>query len=117
MIIGGQNAIQSIRCPKCSSNLKIPYPYVSFVRTCGACGESFRVPNLFESETEQRHRQEENQFEWHDTDPAINLSERILCGDGACTGVVNEKRFCGTCGKPYTGFSFFILMFLSIITI
>lgn len=28
-------------------------------------------------------------------------SKRILCSDGACIGVVNDKGFCKVCGKPY----------------
>ena len=28
-------------------------------------------------------------------------SKRILCSDGTCIGVVNDKGFCKVCGKPY----------------
>ena len=31
----------------------------------------------------------------------FDLSSRILCSDGTCVGVVNEKGFCKVCGKPY----------------
>ncbi len=31
-----------------------------------------------------------------------DLSQRILCRDGTCIGVVNEQGFCKVCGKPYT---------------
>jgi len=31
----------------------------------------------------------------------FDLSNRILCSDGTCIGVINEKGFCRVCGKPY----------------
>jgi len=31
-----------------------------------------------------------------------DFSNRILCSDGACIGVVNEQGVCKVCGKPYT---------------
>jgi hypothetical protein len=37
-----------------------------------------------------------------DNGDAIDLSNRILCSDGACIGVVNERGVCKVCGKPYT---------------
>ena len=37
-----------------------------------------------------------------DEDP-IDFSKRILCSDGTCIGVVDEKGFCKVCGKPYQG--------------
>jgi hypothetical protein len=36
------------------------------------------------------------------TDTADDFSDRILCSDGACIGVVNEQGICKVCGKPYT---------------
>ena len=32
-----------------------------------------------------------------------DLSERISCSDGTCTGIVNERGFCNICGKPLKG--------------
>ena len=32
-----------------------------------------------------------------------DLSERISCSDGTCTGIINEKGFCNICGKPLQG--------------
>jgi hypothetical protein len=34
-------------------------------------------------------------------DDDLDLSNRILCSDGACIGVVDEKGICKVCGKPY----------------
>ena len=33
----------------------------------------------------------------------IDFSQRILCSDGSCIGVINEKGICNVCGKPYIG--------------
>jgi hypothetical protein len=33
----------------------------------------------------------------------IDVSERILCSDGNCIGVMNEQGVCNVCGKPYAG--------------
>jgi len=32
-----------------------------------------------------------------------DFSERILCSDGTCTGIINENGFCNICGKPLQG--------------
>jgi hypothetical protein len=31
----------------------------------------------------------------------VDFSSRILCSDGACIGVIDEKGICKVCGKPY----------------
>lgn len=37
-----------------------------------------------------------------ESDDAMDFSDRILCSDGTCIGVVNEQGVCKVCGKPYT---------------
>ena len=32
-----------------------------------------------------------------------DISERISCNDGTCTGIINERGFCNICGKPLEG--------------
>jgi len=32
-----------------------------------------------------------------------DVSERISCSDGNCTGIINERGFCNICGKPLKG--------------
>jgi len=32
-----------------------------------------------------------------------DFSGRILCSDGTCTGIINERGFCNICGKPLQG--------------
>jgi predicted amidophosphoribosyltransferase len=36
--------------------------------------------------------------ETEDTD----FDNRVLCSDGACIGVIDEKGVCKVCGKPYS---------------
>jgi len=33
----------------------------------------------------------------------VDFSQRVLCSDGSCIGIINEKGVCGVCGKPYAG--------------
>ena len=42
----------------------------------------------------------ENVDQKEETGEEIDFSERILCSDGTCIGIV-EKGACKTCGKPY----------------
>jgi len=71
-------------------------------RVCPACGSEILEESLFchrcgvrlESSAPQSSLPEEE---------SIDLSQRILCSDGSCIGVVNEKGICKVCGKPYTG--------------
>jgi len=35
-----------------------------------------------------------------------DFSQRILCSDGNCIGVINEDGTCNICGKPYLGTSY-----------
>ena len=32
-----------------------------------------------------------------------DISERISCSDGTCTGIINERGLCNVCGKPLNG--------------
>lgn len=36
-------------------------------------------------------------------DEESDFSERVLCSDGNCIGVINERGICNICGKPYVG--------------
>ena len=66
--------------------------------TCSACGESILKLGLFcylcgarlASENVESKPIEEDDF-----------SSRILCSDGTCIGVIDEKGMCKVCGKPY----------------
>jgi len=37
-----------------------------------------------------------------DHDDELDLENRILCPDGACTGIIIDGR-CSECGKPFNG--------------
>jgi predicted amidophosphoribosyltransferase len=71
-------------------------------RSCPSCGSEILPESLFchrcgvklENSAAESSRAEEG---------GIDFSQRILCSDGTCIGVVDEKGICKVCGKPYTG--------------
>jgi hypothetical protein len=66
-------------CPSCGSGI---FKESSFCHRCGASlGVSPAGPTAEED---------------------IDFSKRILCSDGTCIGVVDEKGICKVCGKPCT---------------
>ena len=73
---------ESITCSHCGGVIKKLGPF------CYLCGQK-----CTEAETATTILPEEGD--------AIDLTERVLCSDGACIGVV-EKGVCKVCGKPYT---------------
>ena len=64
-------------CPHCGSTIPLESHY------CMDCGG-----NLGE-ETEETIEQ----------DNGIDLEDRVLCSDGACTGIIIDGK-CSECGKP-----------------
>ena len=68
---------------------------------CGHCGQTifklgvycYACGKTIDTATENVDQKEE-------TVEGIDFSERILCSDGTCIGIV-EKGVCKTCGKPY----------------
>jgi hypothetical protein len=66
-------ALPSFSCPDCGGDIPEKSLY------CCWCGHPIR-------------REEESDF-----------SDRKLCSDGNCIGVVNEQGVCNICGRPYTG--------------
>ncbi len=80
-----------MKCPKCGETL----PFI----ICTNCGREYPEKGAFccwcghPSASETAHPQ----------DNEADFSERKLCSDGACIGVINEKGVCGVCGKPYSG--------------
>ncbi len=67
---------ESIICSHCGKEIARLGPY------CYVCG------NELTDHTEQK--------EYDD------FSDRILCSDGSCIGIIDEKGFCKECGKQYT---------------
>jgi hypothetical protein len=62
---------------------------------CHRCGRSLEPPAAEPPEPAAAPETAERE----ETD----FSKRILCSDGNCIGVVNEKGVCKVCGKPYAG--------------
>jgi hypothetical protein len=81
-----------MKCPHCETDLpsrkclicekEIPL----YGQYCCHCGTA--VP-----------KEEENV----DSQDAGGFSDRILCSDGTCIGVINTDGVCTECGKPYQG--------------
>jgi len=74
-------ALPSILCPECGEETPEKSHY------CCGCGRPVKA------EQEQRKAASEED----------DFSQRILCSDGNCIGVINEKGMCNVCGKPYSG--------------
>jgi hypothetical protein len=76
----GQSLGEDI-CPSCGSGV---FKDSSF---CHRCGVSFKKTSVTPPPEEE----------------VSDFSTRILCSDGTCIGVVDERGLCKVCGKPYTG--------------
>ncbi|MBW1859829.1 MAG: zinc ribbon domain-containing protein [Deltaproteobacteria bacterium] len=79
-----------MKCTHCGTDLPS--------RECPECNESVPLEGRFCHHCgAEMPQQESTQFEGTD------FSERTLCSDGACIGIINEKGICNECGKPYAG--------------
>ncbi len=74
--------LPTVLCPECGEETPEKSHY------CCGCGRPVKVEKV-ERKTEKK---EEDDF-----------SQRTLCSDGNCIGVINEKGICNVCGKAYTG--------------
>jgi hypothetical protein len=72
--------LPSRECPACGERVPL------FGTFCCYCGSPFPAPETVEAEK-----------------GGVDFSNRILCSDGACIGIINEQGVCTECGKPYTG--------------
>lgn len=72
-----------MKCPRCEEIL--------FHMLCETCGEKIPEKSRFccWCGSPIQPKEEESDF-----------SERILCSDGSCIGVINESGVCNICGKP-----------------
>ncbi len=80
-----------MKCPHCGQSLT--------THTCSSCNAEILPESAFchrcgagVAETPGVARGGEDE---------IDFSTRILCSDGTCIGVINEKGICKVCGKPY----------------
>jgi hypothetical protein len=75
--------IGSAPCPQCKEDVLLLGPF------CYMCGAELAIAGP--SDAEPGAGEDDNE----------DLSQRILCSDGACIGVIDERGFCKICGKPY----------------
>lgn len=74
-----------MRCPRCEE----PLPTIP----CGECGGGIPEKSHFCCWCGSPVPTKEEE---------ADLSERVLCIDGSCIGVINETGVCNICGKPRT---------------
>ncbi|MGQ9695448.1 MAG: double zinc ribbon domain-containing protein [Thermodesulfobacteriota bacterium] len=77
---------QSLGDQKCSACGTELLPASNFCHQCGTSLKTTAPSAVVVAEEEE-----------------IDFSKRILCSDGNCIGVINEKGICKVCGKPYAG--------------
>lgn len=72
-----------LTCPNCQAKNRVPEEYSTNVRIrCGRCGFS-----IYGGDSESRE---------------TNWSQRTLCCDGDCIGVIKSNGKCSICGKTYS---------------
>jgi hypothetical protein len=84
-------------CEKCTGEIDVV--------ACGACGRSVAQLGPFCYYCGHRLEKEAGETAGdavRENDEVIDFSDRILCSDGTCIGVINEQGVCKVCGKPYT---------------
>jgi uncharacterized CHY-type Zn-finger protein len=69
--------IETVICGRCNTTVARMGEY------CYACGARLE-------EKREREAEADDDFD-----------NRVLCSDGTCIGVINEKGVCKVCGKPY----------------
>lgn len=70
--------IETVICPQCRGEVAKLGPF------CYLCGKELVLEKLSPQEPDED-----------------DFSSRVLCSDGNCIGVIDEKGFCKECGKPY----------------
>jgi predicted amidophosphoribosyltransferase len=78
-----------MECPHCHRTLPS--------MTCSACGAETPEDSqyCFKCGRPVVREKEEQEGE--------GFSERIVCSDGTCIGIINERGVCNICGKSYPG--------------
>jgi hypothetical protein len=75
-----------MKCPRCNET----FPSIG----CPDCGGEIPENSLYCCWCGHPVPKEEEESDF---------SERKLCSDGNCVGVINEQGVCNICGKPYSG--------------
>ncbi len=82
-----------MKCPHCGQNLA--------AGSCASCGSEIFEGSLFCHRCGSKLEKPQARPQTVEGEK-LDFSKRILCSDGTCIGVVNEKGVCKVCGKPYT---------------
>jgi hypothetical protein len=80
-----------MKCPHC--NLDLPS------RECPECHEIVPLEGRFCCQCGVEIPFEDSPEE--SGEDGFDFSERTLCSDGTCIGVINEKGLCNECGKSH----------------
>jgi hypothetical protein len=81
-----------MRCPQCGKVIAVDPTKTIFSRKMkGYPISKKQTKDLGPSPKEKKMEEKE----------ATDFSDRILCSDGNCTGVINEHGVCNVCGKPH----------------
>jgi hypothetical protein len=75
-----------MKCPRCNETL----PFI----LCPECQAEIPEKSLYCCWCGHPMKQEVEE---------VDFSERKLCSDGNCIGVINEQGVCNICGKPDAG--------------
>jgi hypothetical protein len=82
-----------MRCPQCGKVIAVDPLKTVFSRKMKGYPISKKLTkDLWSSPKEKKMEEEEGE---------ADSSNRILCSDGNCIGVINERGVCNVCGKPY----------------
>ena len=84
-----------MKCPHCNQMFG--------GRNCPACGTVVLDESIFCHHCGSKLAAEIAEPSRAEEEAESDFSQRILCSDGTCIGVVNEAGICKVCGKPYAG--------------
>jgi predicted amidophosphoribosyltransferase len=84
-----------MKCPHCSQQIG--------GHNCPSCNAEVLEEGLFCHRCGLKLEKGESLPKTSEKEEDMDFSQRILCSDGTCIGVVNDQGFCKVCGKPYTG--------------
>jgi hypothetical protein len=79
-----------IKCSECNHEIESV--------DCPGCGESTPVEGIFCINCGYKLKDDAAGLTDEDVD-GLDLDDRILCPDGACTGIIIDGKCC-ECGKP-----------------
>ncbi len=81
-----------MKCPHCETDLPS--------QTCRVCEKETPLYGRYCCHCGAALPEEKKDLE---SQNGNDLSDRILCSDGTCIGVINKDGICSECGKPYQG--------------